>query len=374
MGPRSGRIPSRPAAAGLLLAAALSLALAGCVTTLGSRAVAPSHFHYNEAIARSWNEQLLLNLVRLRYRDTPVFLEVGNVLTQYTFGGSASLSASASEGGSAQGGLGAGVAYSEQPTVTYLPLQGEAFVRRLLSPLPPSTLVLLSQSGWSIERLLLCCVQEVSGIPNAPSAAGPTPEVGPDSGPFRDLATRLRRLQAAGLLQVGIQGEGESAVPVLSLRPAPGGALAAEAEAVRALLGLPGGSGPVAITSAGAAAPDGPSIVLRGRSLLGVLFALSQGVKAPVLHEEAGLVTTTRDASGERFEWDVALGGLLRIRAADAPPTGAFVQVPYRGHWFFIEDSDLQSKTTFSLLTYLFSLQSAGGGGGGPLLTLSTGR
>jgi hypothetical protein len=40
-------------------------------------------FNYNEAISRSSSEQILINLVRLRYREVPVFLAVGSVLTQY---------------------------------------------------------------------------------------------------------------------------------------------------------------------------------------------------------------------------------------------------------------------------------------------------
>jgi hypothetical protein len=38
--------------------------------------VPPDRFDYNEALARSSKEQLLINLVRLRYDDVPVFLAV----------------------------------------------------------------------------------------------------------------------------------------------------------------------------------------------------------------------------------------------------------------------------------------------------------
>jgi len=34
------------------------------------------------------------------------------------------------------------------------------------------------------------------------------------------------------------------------------------------------------------------------------------------------------------------------------------VAVEYRGAWFYIDHSDLETKTTFALLEYLFSLQS----------------
>ena len=48
--------------------------------------------------------------------------------------------------------------------------------------------------------------------------------------------------------------------------------------------------------------------------------------------------------------------------------------VPYRGWWFYIADDDQTSKTTFSLLNLLFSLQSSSGEGKSPLLTIPVGR
>ena len=47
----------------------------GC-NAIGPRTIPGARINYNEAIARSWDEQLLLNLVRLRYRDTPLFRRV----------------------------------------------------------------------------------------------------------------------------------------------------------------------------------------------------------------------------------------------------------------------------------------------------------
>ncbi|MBR90891.1 MAG: hypothetical protein CMO66_06445, partial [Verrucomicrobiales bacterium] len=60
------------------------LTLAAVLLGVGCHSFGPSevgrtHPLYNEVISRSLNEQFLLNLVRLRYRDNPYFLEVGNV-------------------------------------------------------------------------------------------------------------------------------------------------------------------------------------------------------------------------------------------------------------------------------------------------------
>ena len=50
-----------------------------------------------------------------------------------------------------------------------------------------------------------------------------------------------------------------------------------------------------------------------------------------------------------------------------------FVAIQYRGHWFYVDESDLQSKRMFTLLMFLFELQAPAGGGAAPLITLPTG-
>ena len=83
-------------------------------------------------------------------------------------------------------------------------------------------------------------------------------------------------------------------------------------------------------------------------------------------------MTRTLDENGEPFDWSKVTEGLMRIRSCDAksPPENACVAVLYRGSWFYIEDSDLASKSTFSLLTQLFALQAGTTSSAGPILTL----
>lgn len=347
----------------------------GCRTGVGPGSISPARFNYTEAIAESWNEQLLLNLVRLRYRDTVQFLEVSSVITQYTVDQRASASAGAVFNGDTETdvGLSAGVVYTEKPTITYTPLQGEIFAQRLLAPIPAETLIQLAQSGWSSELLMLCCVQQVNELQNARSAPSRTPDFVPRFREFHRAARLLRELQAVGLIDMRLEvAPDNSDATVLYLQRRPPGEWADEVAEVRRLFGLEPDQNSFRITSRLSGSPDEMAIV--GRSLAGVLVFLSQAVEAPPEHESAGWVAVTRDASGEAIDWAEVTGNVLHVKSQREPPENAFVRVAYRDHWYYIADDDLDSKTTFGLLTYLFSLQAAGAGGKSPLLTVSTDR
>ena len=63
---------------------------------------------------------------------------------------------------------------------------------------------------------------------------------------------------------------------------------------------------------------------------------------------------------------------LIRIRSDDSRPDDAFVAVQYRDNWFWLDDTDLGSKRTFSFLMMLFSLTETGGNTGAPIVTVPT--
>lgn len=90
-------------------------------------------------------------------------------------------------------------------------------------------------------------------------------------------------------------------------------------------------------------------------------------------NDEQGLVNVTRHADGAPFDWAAMTDGLMQIRASDAYPQQAAVRVRDRGHWYYIDDADLDSKSTFSLLVQLFALQAGGSEGARPVLTLPVG-
>ena len=104
------------------------------------------------------------------------------------------------------------------------------------------------------------------------------------------------------------------------------------------------------------------------------MFYLSQSVEAPLQDREAGKVTITKTSSGAIFDWRKMTGGLMRVQSNDGYPGQSAVAVKYRGSWFYIDDVDLTSKSTFSMLGQIFSLQAGKSKSTAHVLTLPVGR
>ena len=148
----------------------LGVLLGGCAQ-LGPQAIKATRLDYNIAVQKTTDEQLLVNLVRMRYRDSPLFIDVSAIASQLNITGGASASGNLLPNAADTYGIGGSVEFSETPTISYSPLQGEDFVKRLLAPVRVDQLILLSNSGWSLSRILRVCVQHINGVANAPRAS-----------------------------------------------------------------------------------------------------------------------------------------------------------------------------------------------------------
>ena len=139
------------------------IVLYGCAS-LGPNAIKSERGNYNMAIQQTNDEQILLNLVRLKYRDTPIFLNINSISTQFSFEAGLESDAELIQNDSDIFGIGGSAVYSTRPTLTYSLLQGEEFTKRLLSPVRLDTIVFLSRSGWSFKRVLRLCVRIVGNL------------------------------------------------------------------------------------------------------------------------------------------------------------------------------------------------------------------
>lgn len=351
------------------------LSTAGCFH-IGPAAMQSERIKYNVAIQNTDNQEMLLNLVRLRYVDVPQVLSVSNINSQLKIGADIESGVSITEGSSPPG-LGdiynfiLRPSYEDKPTITYTPLQGDKFVKNVLSQVNDEVIMLLFNSGWSVKRVFSLCVQWINDIPNAPSASGPTPIHMPEYEKFDELLSLMRKMQIKNALFIGYKLHKDK--PTLVMKFAKKALDWYEAKEIIKLLKLtPGKSSyPITLNSM----DTNPEFInLQTRSLVGILFYLSHAVDVPENDIKDGRVTLTQDDTGNPFDWQDILGEVLKIKSDSWKPSDAYVSIKYRGKWFYIDDTDLTSKATFSLLTQVFAIQAGQIVIDKPTLTLPIGR
>jgi len=177
-----------------ILVATAALVLSGCAS-IGPGTVKRDRFNYINAISESWKAQLLLNMVKIRYGDTPAFLEVASVINSYTIEASIDLSYNWYHNpyDTTQLLRGSGK-FTDRPTITYSPLTGQKFTTMLMSPVEPATLFSFIQAGYSADLVLRLCVQSINGIHNQYGGGARFKSADPD---FFPLIEKLRAIRDA---------------------------------------------------------------------------------------------------------------------------------------------------------------------------------
>lgn len=163
----------------------LGAGVAAC-TTLGPSALDQTRLPYNEVVKRTTEEQLLLNIVRLRYTDTPSSLAVTAIAAQFERSQSFQLtpfftSAGADNNRSFTAILPqAGVQGADRPTISLTPLDDQEFTRKLFTPLPLDGVIYLAKTTWPIATVFRLYLENLNWVPNAQTASGPTPKQAPE--------------------------------------------------------------------------------------------------------------------------------------------------------------------------------------------------
>jgi hypothetical protein len=351
-----------------MLAAILFMTtLAGCMS-LGPKTVVDDSFDYTGALGDSWKKRMLYNTVRVRYGDTPIFLDVASVINQYSLetGVNASSQLARIHQGDTFVGLGAHGTYTDRPTITYIPLSGEKFARSLMRPLPPSAVMSMIEAGYPISYVLRVCAESVNGIKNR-TVAGM--RVRPADSEYYPLLERLQRIQNSGSIGLRVQKGKDGEAVVMSMRGKDAASMKEDTLAVRKVLGLDPASDEFNVVY-GSMAKDDKELAVLTRSLLQIISNLGSQIEVPDEHVAAKIVNPTlSDLNPDGTPADP----LIRIKSSASKPDNAFVAIFYQSHWFYIDNRDLRSKGLFSFLMFLFSLTETGSKEGAPVVTISAG-
>jgi hypothetical protein len=345
----------KKATSAILLLAGLS----GCAS-IGPATIARDRFDYITAISDSGKSQMLLNLVRLRYGDAPVFLDMSSVINQYTVEGSLGFVAGSSSSGTGQ------ATYTDRPTITYLPVSGDKFARGLVTPIPPSIILNLIQAGYPVDVVLRLCVHAVNGIHTRYGGSARQRPADPE---FYPLVEKLQKIQHAGEIGMRIQktADQDTSIVVFKKRVSP--ALEEDVAEVRRILGLDPEAQEFNVVYGSVAAND-REIALLTRPMIEILIDLSSYIEVPATGLAEG--RTFPSPAPEMVNGEPVIP-LIRILSSTQRPEDFFTAVPYRQDWYWIDDKDFPSKRLFSFVMFLFWFLETETKQGVPLITLPAG-
>jgi hypothetical protein len=343
-----------------LIAISLLTACAG----MGPGTVNRDRFDYVVAISESWKRQTLLNLVKTRYVDAPVYMDITSVINQYAMEGEVELSFLwAQPNEQFLGGTGR---YTDRPTITYSPLMGEKYTRSILKPLPIGAIVLLLQSGYPADAVLRVCVQSINGLSNKRSAAIGWRDAQPE---FNEVLVLLRDLQLMNAIAFRtVPGERQYSI-VMEINLPPDEALMDRKDRLFKILNFDANLHEFSIVFGGVARQKNEIAVL-SRSLSQIMTEYAAYIDVPQSDVDEGRVVPTRKISQEVKE---KVPPLIQVRSGTEKPDDTYVAVSYRDLWFWVADTDLYSKTSLNFLMVLFALTEKGEGANqAPVITVPT--
>ena len=339
--------------------------LIGCAS-IGPGTVPRDRFDYSSAVADSWKQQALLNVVKMRYADNPVFLDVGQIVSGYTFQGTVTGTYGQNYPFGAPGNLtnysvGAQGTYIDRPTITYTPLTGQQYMKGLVTPIAPSSVLFLLQAGYAADFIMLMTVESINGLNNYSIAPARANSGDPE---FFQLVELLRKTQRSG--EIGMRVEVDKAKKETTLvtfrRRAGDAKLEAERAEIGRLLRLDRNVSEYTV-SYGMGGGGGSNIDMTTRSLLQIMAELGGTVDIPKAHlDDGSAYQVPPSTEGVR--------PLMQVHSGTARPKDPFASIQYRGYWYWIDQSDLASKRAFSFLMAIFNFAETGKAENLPLVTI----
>ena len=349
--------------AALLVACGAAVLLDGCAA-VGPPTLPRDRFDYVQAISDSWKRQMLQNLVKIRYVDAPVFLDVTSVINAYSLDGNVSANGQVALPGRGDyfAAMGAGIAYSDKPTITYTPLAGDKFARSLMTPLPISGVLYLLQSGYPAGPVLRVCANSISGLDNSRGSRGDYSAGDPR---FARLLEALSSAQTKDMIGIRQKSPKDKEAAAMYFRVPPGGD-DGTIRTIRELLDLDPNAKEIEVAY-GAFPTSRTEMAIVTRSTLQVMTEFASYIDVSAAETADGRVYTPPRSPDELRLFPP----LIHVHSGDAAPADSFASVRYRNQWFWIDDRDVPSKTALNFLMLLFSLTETGTSqAGAPVVTV----
>lgn len=331
---------------------------------IGPNTIARDRFEYVDAISESWKRQMLLNIVKIRYADAPVFLEVSSIISQYVL--ETELQSGATFDVRNNQFLLGRSKYTDRPTITYVPLQGEKYTREILTPIPPTAILTLIQGGWPIDRVLELCIKSINRIDNRAGSPAFLRKANPQ---FYKLMSELRAIQQQGNVSVRIEQKEGEVKSIILFESGDDEQMNQRLSRLKELLNLSQDTNEYTVIS-GRTPLLQTELAIQSRSLMEIMLELSTYVDVPQKDIDEDRILPTLNLPVEEI---TGMPAMIRIHSSKNKPSDAYLSVQYRDHWFYIDDRNPRSKGMLMFIMILFNFAETGGPSATPIVTIPAG-
>jgi len=373
-------------------------------TTIGSQKLVSSHTLYNDAVQLTVTREVLTNIVRSRYSDPMQFIAVSSINATFSVstGGSADVGGIGQAG--AVGALGGSIGYSDSPTITYTPQSDAGFFKSFFEPFDVSETVAFGlsyrfaktsaewqqlglrfsfasinkASDWMNEKEMALYNRRIDALARLIQRGATYQQI-----PEWDFdSTALDKVKVTAEDQVEafknglyfIEEDGGEKVRLARYRmvlalhlPHP---QAPETTQALRELGVTPGRAQYVLRPPMHATPgemDPYAIWVTPRSMADVINLATLFVEVPAAHGDIVPPVLQMAESTSKFPD-------IRIRSAEQEPSFPY-RVQHRGYWFYVDDSELESKMFLEAMVaaYLSRVGSKQAGDAGPQVVLPVG-
>ncbi|QCE34417.1 hypothetical protein FAI40_03155 [Acetobacteraceae bacterium] len=336
--------------------------LGGCLPPMGPSNLRRDHIAYDRSISQGLQEELLLNILQLRFGAPPIFLETQQIIASYAYekGGKGYIAGSPWKGANETEENGLGIAgsinFSDNPTITFQPMNGSQLGTLVLEPLSPNLIFSLLQTHTPVDTLFSLTLDSIAGYDNIHHSArsGRKNEVASKN--FTRLIWLLRQLQIEDAIEISVvpneaperDNDGFNRAFILFLEP-DNPKVADMQNEVRKLTKLGPKDKQIELVHKRQAVKKG-EINFRTLSMLSILANVSATISIPEKDIKEGIAPPTLT--------DNMLEGrpVIVVHSGHHHSDEAFVKIPYEGATYWISNKDYPSKLAFTLLQIINSL------------------
>ena len=343
--------------------------LNGC-SNLGPHSIKIGRSIYNNAINQTENQQLLTTLVQNRYGETNTMLVVQSVAANIRIATRAEVQFGIGPGENYAGNLvplGGGVMYEENPTISYVPVQGEKYISQLMAPVPLEVIILFARSMGSKQLPFTLLVRSINDINNPDFLSHESDNAFTRFNRVTELVTDLSFTNRL-VWGIATHKGGQYSIEIRKYAPE----RLNEVRELLNLLGLPppkDTSEPIIIPVILATdPPKAPAVAVTTRSIFDLIEIMAASIDVPDEQVISGLAI--------KYPPQGLAGNNIRIYRSNERPNNAYVAVKHRELWFYIDETDQDTKLAFRILRVLWNerIASSGETQAAPVLTIPVSR